>query len=110
MIKYLPITISEKPCLVDDDISHWFEGRELTLDHDGVYYTVNNHKFYVHDQVMIIAIKRGDQERIQPASRMRLYVKARAEPRVRKYYFSGRRRMPLEEMQEKEMMFVNLNL
>ncbi len=98
---------STKPCVVDDDMLHWFEGRGLTLDHEGVYYTVNAHNFYVHDQVMIIAIKRGDEERIQPASRMRLYVIARAEPRVRKYYFSGRRRTTLEDMQQEEMMFVN---
>ena len=28
----LAITNSEDPCLVDDDVSLWFEGKALTLD------------------------------------------------------------------------------
>ena len=101
----LAVTNSEKPCLVDDDVSQWFEGKVLTVDDEGVYYTVERKRYYVHDQVIIICIKRGTMERIQPPRRMRMYVTARGEPRVRDYYFSGRKKRTPEETQEEEMLY-----
>ena len=95
MIKELPISNSARPCLVDDDVSHWFEGTALTLDNEGVYFETEQQRFYVHDQVMII--KRGTADSIHPASRMRLYVRSRGDPRVRAYYDLGRRRRTLQQ-------------
>ena len=105
MTQEFAITNSEKPCLVDVDVSQWFEGKVLTLDDEGVYYTVEQNRYYVHDQVIIICIKRGTMERIQPPRRMRMYVTARGEPRVRDYYFSGRKKRTPEETQEEEMLY-----
>ena len=76
MTQELAITNSEKPCLVDNHVSQWFEGKVLTLDDEGVYYTVERKRYYVHDQVINICIKRGTMERIQPPRRMRMYVTA----------------------------------
>ena len=98
----LAITNSESPCLVDDDVSQWLEGKALMLDDEGVYYTVERKTFYVHDQVIIIA---GTMERIKPPRRMRMYVTARGEPRVREYHFSGRKKRTPEETQEEEMLY-----
>ena len=69
MTKDLPISNSARPCLVDDDVSHWFEGTALTLDDEGVYFETEQQRFYVHDQVMIIAIKRGTADSRQYLSR-----------------------------------------
>ena len=101
----LAVANSEKPCLVDDDVSRWFEGKVLTLDDEGVYYTVERKRYYVHDQVIIIAIKRGTMERIQPPRRMRMYVTARGEPRVKEYYFSGRKKTTPEDIRMEEMLY-----
>ena len=57
----------------------------LTLDDEGVYYDVEQKRFYVHDQVVIVAIKRGQMDRIQPAFHMRLFVRSRSNPQVRQY-------------------------
>ncbi|KAL3135259.1 hypothetical protein ABBQ38_006233 [Trebouxia sp. C0009 RCD-2024] len=105
MTQELAITNSEKPCLVDDDVSHWFQGKAVTVDDEGVYNTVEQKRYYVRDQVIIICIKRETVERIQPPRRMRMYVTARGEPRVRDYYFAGRKKRKPEETQEEEMLY-----
>ena len=75
------------------------------LDDEGVYYTVERKRYYVHDQVIVIAIKRGNNGAHQPPRRMRMYVTARGEPRVREYYFSGRKKATPEDTQMKEMLY-----
>lgn len=84
----LPIIGHDKPCLLDADMIPWFVDKTLQLNDEGVYYTIDDHKYYVHDQVMILAVKQGFKPPLTPKLRMRRFVQARADPDVRRYYDS----------------------
>lgn len=88
MTASLPIVGHDKPCLIDPDMLPWLVDKTLRLDEEGVYYVIDDQRYYVHDQVMVIAVKQGLKPPLTPKMRMRNYVRARADPDVRRYYNS----------------------
>lgn len=86
----LPIIGCAVPCTVNKSYSKWFSDKDLYMDDVGVCYAVMDagkwRRFYVHDQVMILAVKDGLKPDIGK-KRTSLFVKARGDPDVRKYYF-----------------------
>jgi len=84
----LPIIGHDKPCLINEDMETWFVGKELFLDDKGVYYSVGGKKYYVHDQVMIVAVKRKLKDPL-PREQMCKFVIEKADPSVRVYFFRG---------------------
>ncbi len=66
----------------------WFVDKTLRLNEEGVYHVVDDKKYYIHDQVYIVAIKQGLKPPLRPSLRMRRFVRDRADPDVRRYYNS----------------------
>lgn len=86
----LPIQNHTKPCLLDEEYVRWFADKTLWMDDRGVYFFVDGRKFYVHDQVMVIACADGSKEPL-PEPQMRQFVRARCMPDVRNFYFGSSR-------------------
>lgn len=53
-----------------------------------MYYKINGRRYYVHDQVMILACKQGLKEPLRPKSLMYEWVQQRGDPDVQAYYIS----------------------
>lgn len=64
----------------------WFSDKTLYMDTEGVYYKINGRRYYVHDQVMILACKQGLKEPLRPKSLMYEWVQQRGDPDVHAYY------------------------
>lgn len=103
VVMSLPIQNSTKPCLLDPEHVRWFADKLLYSDADGVYFhdrfsnRSNNtglKKYYVHDNVMAIALKDGltetwlDRNGRPDITGMRRFVRARCMPTVQDYYFA----------------------
>eukprot|EP00891_Asterochloris_glomerata_P004201 jgi/Astpho2/4201/fgenesh1_pg.00064_%23_21_t len=56
------------------------------MDTEGVYYKINGRRYYVHDQVMILACEQGLKEPLRPKSLMYEWVQQRGDPDVHAYY------------------------
>lgn len=89
----------------------WFRGLHLFCDQEGfVCYNMLCRTFLLHEQVYIICVKRGSKEMPQPAINWRLFVRQKADPRVRAYYESGRRQRTPEATAAEEEKFVAWDL
>ncbi len=74
----LPLSNTAETCKIDIDMLPWFKDKQLTLEPDvGVSYEILGHKFYVHEQVFIVGVKRGLKEMPQPGIRWRYFVRTR---------------------------------
>ena len=88
MSTYLPIKNFDKPCIVSASHAKWFVDKELMMDEEGVYYIIDGRKYYVHDQVMTIAVKDKIKEPPKNKTYFRLFVIQRCDPAVQAYYRS----------------------
>ena len=70
---------------------HWFADKTLYFDDRGVHFFIDGRKFYVHDQVMVIACADGSKEP-QSETNMRRFVRAKCTPDVRNFWFGSARR------------------
>lgn len=82
----LPIINSDRPCLVDPEYAIWFQNKQLILDDIGVFYIKDSRKFYVHDQVIILATKDGLKEPPADKNFLRQFIKAKCDTDVQEYY------------------------
>ncbi len=53
-----------------------------------MYYTIDDRRYYVHDQVMIVACKEGRKLPLRPKAAMQDFVQRRGDPDVQAYYNS----------------------
>lgn len=88
MTTELPIINARRPCKVDTEYAHWFEDKRLILDDEGVYYIKEGRKYYVHDQVIVIATKDGSKEPPADKNMLRRFIRARCDPDVQEYWRS----------------------
>ena len=88
MTTELPIINSSETCKLDPEYAHWFEKKTLFLDQEGVYYTKNGKKYYIHDQVIVIATKDGKKEPLKNVKMMNNFIRTRCDPDVQSYWNS----------------------
>jgi len=85
----LPIVKSTKKCLVDANDAKWFDTKELHFGREGVYFyhpNTKTRKYYVHNQVMIIATIEGKQPHPQGPAGLREFVRKLGAPDVAEFY------------------------
>ncbi len=78
---------STSKCIIDSAHRKWFENKIIKQDNDGYcYYELSVHgklkKFYVHNNVMIIAVLEGKKEPMENPAAMRRFVLTKADPDV----------------------------
>lgn len=86
----LPILNSKRTCTVDECNAKWFRSKLLWLDdNNGVFYTKDSRRYYVHDQVLALATKHGTKP-FPPGGRKQFerFLRARADPDVLVYCLS----------------------
>ena len=88
----IPVSNSDRPCIVDQMYAIWFQDKTLVLDQDGVFYLKNGRKYYVHDQVMTLAVKDGLKE-LPPwgKTKWRLYLRSKCDPDIQKFFIKSTR-------------------
>ncbi len=91
----LPIvSTTDQFCTVDTCYAKWFESKSLQCDDDhGVFYILNGRRFYVHDQVMALAVK-DNKKGYPPGGRTQYlrFVRERADPDVQHHCFTRTKR------------------
>lgn len=88
MTTKLPISNSSEPCIVDTMYVHWFQDKTLIFDEKGVYYIKGGRKYYVHDQVIVIATKDGFKEAPKDKRMLARFIRTRCDPEVQNYWKS----------------------
>jgi hypothetical protein len=81
MTSELLIINSAKPCLVNSEHEKYFKNKILFLDDNGVYYTKNGKKYYIHDQVYLICVKEGKKPKPTPKSKYERWLQNNCDPR-----------------------------
>ena len=84
----LPIVGHDHPCLLDVDMVPWFIDKTLYMDDGGMYYTIDGRRYYVQNQVMIVACKQGRKCPLRPKAVMDEWVQMHGDPDVQAYYNS----------------------
>jgi hypothetical protein len=84
----LPITNSSRRCTLDPQYVKWFQDKTLISDDEGVYYISEDRKrkYYVHDQVIVLATKDGLKEPPADKKFLRNFIKTRCDPKVQAYF------------------------
>lgn len=88
MTTELPIVNARRPCKVASVDARWFQNKKLMLDDEGVYYRKEGRKYYVHDQVIVIATRDGRKEPPPDRRMLRQFIRTRCDPDVQAYWNS----------------------
>lgn len=86
MTTELPIINSPRTCKVDPEYAYWFADKGLFWDDEGVFYITNGRKYYVHDQVIVIATKDGYKEPPRDKRMLNRFIRTRCDPDVQNYW------------------------